>query len=163
MKYKITVVYSAHNIIKGARAYWLKNHMQDIIISPIVLAGLIVWIVYSNEKEMLHGVLLTLAMIYFITVYYLGLINPYLSAKKWNQSGLNSATWLFDESNIQVESELGISKFEWNNIKSFWDLQDVWIINYSNGGHSTLYLDNADEQIKLFIKNKLLKFKAKIS
>jgi len=66
--YEVDVHYDSKTIVKGARAYWYKKYRQDIYLSPIVLLGVIGWLIYSGESNIFYGVVLALAIFYFSAV-----------------------------------------------------------------------------------------------
>lgn len=155
MKYEVEVVYDPKVIVKGAKAYWRKKYRQDIYLSPIVLVVVIFWLLYVNETDVIHGVVLTVSIIYFSLIYYLGFVNPYRSVKHWKALGLHKANMIFEESGFCVKSEVGLWKFDWIKVKSVWALNDIWIINYRSGAHSSIPVEGFSSDLKNFIKDKV--------
>lgn len=125
MQYHVEVTYDSRTIIKGARAYWKRKYRQDIVLSPLVLLAVVFGGISSEQSGFLYGVVLTVSVVYFIVVYYLGLILPYRSVAYWKKSGLRKANIVFSDEGILAETEMGVSRFEWSKVRSVWELNGI--------------------------------------
>lgn len=155
MRYEIEVEYDSQSIIKGAKAYGLRKHRQDVFLSPVFLLVIVVWLIYSGDEGLLAGFLLAIAFGYLLIVYGIVFINPYRSAKIWKRAGLKKAKWTFDDEYIQSTSEIGQIRLKWENVRELWLDGNMWFLIYDSGVHSSLPVADFTEEQKIFVKSKV--------
>ncbi len=155
MQTEITVLYDRDKIIRGGKAYILKKHLQDLILSPIVLMIVLFWGYKTGTNSTIFGMAITFALFYFFAALYLYFLKPYQSANHWERAGLEKAIFKITERGIESESNVGASRFEWNTIKKYWFTQDFLIIIYKSGMHSSIPANDFSEELRSFIVSKI--------
>ena len=155
MQTEIRVLYNRDKIVRGGKAYILKKHFQDLLLSPLVLMVVLFWGYKTGANSTVFGIAITFSVFYFCGSIYLYFLKPYHSANHWEKVGLKEAIFRITESGIESESNIGKSAFEWNTIKKYWFTEEFLILVYKSGMHSSIPVNDFSKELKSFIVSKL--------
>ena len=151
-----------YDIIKGERAYFLKEHLKYIVLFPIFFW---VWIIAtgnSSEDYKIYtysisvfniGILISLFSIYaFISSYF---FKPFKQAKLWNETGLKTVNFIASDISIKIDAPSYEYSCKWCDIEKHWFTKDFLIFTTKHKSYSSIPIGKFNDELQSFIRLKL--------
>ena len=156
MQYEENTIYNKEIINEAAFIYWKKTFASTFIISIACVLLSFILIYFLNFKSWISGTFLAISIISSVIFLWAFFIFRNRSLKIYEQMGSPSAKWIFNESNVIIESNTGKSEIKWKMFKNIIKSQNVWLLTYKNGSYSTFPLAGVSNETLNFIDEKIL-------
>ena len=127
----------------------------------LLVAGFAVLRIVSGKTDLLAGIFLAIAVfgLGIIVVAYFQSRNYRLS--QFRNAG-NSVSYELSEEFFKAKSGMGSTELKWESFKALWIFQKVWLLVFDKNGYLTLPTDQISNEVKEFLKRKIISVGGKV-
>ena len=155
MQFEITVLYDRDSVIRGEKAYILKNHFRDIMISPFALLFVLFYVYKTGSNSIVIFIAAIAALVYFLIFMYLCFLKPFHSAKKTEKHGNIERIFKISDDGIESKSFTNEYFFEWDDINKYWFARDTLVLIAKSKRYSYIPAKGFSNELKSFIVSKI--------
>ena len=161
MNYQFTIQFSEEHIKYACGKYFARFVGIVFPIVCLLVAGFAVARMVSGKTDLLAGVFLTIA------VFGLGIIGvAYFQSRNYRLSQFrktgNSVSYELSEEFFKAKSGMGSMELKWESFKAIWIFQKIWLLVFDKNGYLTLPTDQISNDIKEFLKQKIVSVGGKV-
>ena len=161
MNYQFTIQFSEEHIEYACRKFFVR---YVGVAFPAVCLVCFVWggmLVVSDQQNFFAGVILTLATLGIVLVVAAYFQNRSDRLSQFRQTG-NSVGYELSEEFFKAKSGMGSTELKWESFKAIWTFQKVWLLVFDRSGYLTLPTDQISNDIKEFLKRKIISVGGKV-
>ena len=151
-----------HDIVKGERTYFLKAHLKNIILVPILFWG---WMIATGNSSESYKIftystsifniaifILSFSIYFFVSSYFL---KPLKKAKLWNETGLKTINFIASDTSIKIDAPSYEYSCKWCDIEKYWFTKDFLIFTTKQKSYSSIPIGKFNDELQSFIRLKL--------
>jgi hypothetical protein len=152
MKFDTIVSYSESIVRNSVRAFWWKKLGKELYWAiPVFMVG--VTIIVVSPEHWYYGAFFSLisaiAIIAILSGYFVYLRR---SLALFKEMGDEKCTWIFDDDEFHVQSQIGETRLKWKALKEILKFNKFWLLVYKNGAYSTLPMAGISKECQEFIE-----------
>jgi hypothetical protein len=161
MNYQFTIQFTEEHIKYACRKYFARFVGILFPIICLLVAGFAILRMTSGKPDLIAGILLAVAVIGLgvIAVAYFQNCNYRLSQFRKTGQFIN---YELSEESFKAKSEMGSTDLKWNSFKALWIFQKVWLLVFEKNGYLTLPTDQISNEVKEFLKQKIVSVGGKV-
>ena len=161
MNYHFTIQFSEEHIKYACGKYFVRFAGIVFPVICLLVAGLAVLRMISGKTDLIAGIFLA------VSVIGLGIIAAaYLQSRNYRLSQFRktgkSVSYELSDDFFKAKSEMGSTELKWNSFKALWIFQKVWLLVFDKSGYLTLPVDQSSDEVKEFLKRKIVSVGGKI-
>src|ERR1700690_2531153 len=161
MNYQFTIRFSEGHIKYACRKFFARYIGIGFPIIWLLMMVFLVARMSSGKMDMVVGIylavligsLLIFAFAYFQRCSYL--------LSQFRKTG-NLVNYELSDEFFKAKSNLGSTELKWEAFKAIWAFPKVWLLMFDKAGYLTLPTDQIDNEIKEFLKRKIISVVGKI-
>ncbi|MCP4702708.1 MAG: YcxB family protein [Gammaproteobacteria bacterium] len=150
----IKLRYSESLIREAVRSYWWKQVGPAFLITEILLAAGLVYLIVIGNRTWFIGMLGTVLILGFVTITASYIVQLRRSLKRLQQMKAPEATLELGEERFRVTTNIGSSEIDWSLISQIWRFDKVWFLCFSPNEFMTLPIAELTQEAKSFIISK---------
>ncbi|HXR04637.1 MAG TPA: YcxB family protein [Verrucomicrobiae bacterium] len=161
MNYQFTVQFSEEHIKYACGKYYARFVGFVFPVVCLLVAAFAVIRMVSGKADLFAGILLAVAVIGLgiIVAAYFQSRNYRLS--QFRKTG-NSVSYELSEEFFKAKSQMGSTEMKWKSFKAIWIFQKVWLLVFDKNGYLTLPVDQISNEVKEFLKRKIISVGGKV-
>jgi hypothetical protein len=161
MNYQFTVQFSEEHIKYACDKYFARFVGFVFPVMCLLVAAFAVLRMVSGKADLFAGILLAVAVIGLgiIVAAYFQSRNYRLS--QFRKTG-NSVSYELSEEFFKAKSQMGATEMKWESFKSIWIFQKVWLLVFDKNGYLTFPVDQISNEVKEFLKRKIISVGGKV-
>jgi hypothetical protein len=161
MNYQFTIQFGEEHIKYACSKYYIRFLGIKFLIACLLVTGCSIFLILSGKVDFPAGIFLA------VPVIVLGIIAAaYFQNRNYRLSQLRktgkSVSYEFSEDFFKTKSGMGSMEVKWNSFKSLWIFQKVWLLVFDKNGYLTLPSDQISNEVKEFLKQKIISVGGKI-
>jgi hypothetical protein len=161
MNYQFTIQFSEEHIRYACRKFFAR---YIGIAFPAVCLALLVWgglRIAQGQRDLFAGVILSVAALGIIFVVAAYFQNCSYRLSQFRQTG-NAVSYELSEELFKAKSGMGSTELNWESFKAIWVFQKVWLLMFDKAGYLTLPTDQVSNEVKEFLKQKIVSVGGKV-
>ena len=161
MNYQFTIQFTEEHIKYACGKYFARFVGIAFPIACLIVGGSAVLRMVSGKMDLLAGMLLAIPL-FGIAV----MVSAYFQSRSSRLSQFRktgkSVSYELSEEFFKAKSEMGSTELKWNSFKALWVFQKVWLLVFDKNGYLTLPTDQVSNEVKEFLKQKIVSVGGKI-
>ena len=162
MNHQFTIQFTEEHIKYACRKFFARYMGIGLPIVGVLMLAALLQRVHSGQVDLLSGFLLAVVVmgVGIFASAYLQRRNYAISQLKKMGNGLVSYE-LSDEF-FKAKSNLGSTELKWEAFKAIWIFPAVWLLMFDKAGYLTLPVEQISNEVKDFLKQKIISVGGKI-
>jgi hypothetical protein len=155
MKHEATLIYTEQLIRTAVLAFWRRTVGVGFVFAIAAVAGGLVAFLWFGVTSWVVGALATVlvfAVAFAVTLYVVHYRN---AITKLRQMPSFRATFVAEEWQFSVTSELGSSTLPWSSVQDLWRFERCWLLLFSKAQFITLPLECLPTEMQSFILQRM--------
>lgn len=161
MSHQFTIQFTEEHIKYACRKFFAR--FVGIVFPTLCLlvAAVAVLRMASGKADLLSGVFLTVAVLglFFVLAAYFQRLAYSLS--HFRKTG-KTVSYELSEELFKAKSGLGATEVKWEAFKAIWTFRKVWLLMFDKANYLTLPADQISNDVKEFLKRKIISVGGKI-
>ena len=162
MSHQFTIQFTEGHIKYACRKFFVRYVGIGFPIAWSLMVVVFAQRVASHKADILAGVCVTVAVmsaLFFLSIYVKRLAYSLTQFRKFG----NKVSYELSEDFFRARSEMGSSELKWETFQGIWIFPKVWLLMYDKAGYLTLPVDQISQEVKKFLKRKMVSVGGKIT
>jgi hypothetical protein len=161
MNHQFTIQFSEEHIKYACGKYFSRFVGFVFPVVCLLVAAFAVLRMISGKADLFAGIFLAVAVIglgIIIAAYFQSRNYRLLQFRKTG----NSVSYELSEDLLKAKSQMGSIEMKWGSFKALWIFQKVWLLVFDKNGYLTLPVDQISDDVKEFLKWKIISVGGKV-
>jgi len=161
MNYQFTIQFTEEHIKYACRKFFVRFVGVAFPVVCLLLAAFAVLRMAFGEMDWLAGICLAVAVLGLGIVVAAYVQRRAYSLSHFRKTG-NSVSYELSEEFMKAKSALGSVELKWESFKGIWIFPEVWLLMIDKANYMTLPADQISNEIKEFLKRKIISVGGKV-
>jgi hypothetical protein len=155
MKHEATLVFTEPLLREAVFAFWRRSVGFGFGVAVLALTTSLVLFLWQGDRSWLVGALATVLFFSLGFAALLYLVHYRNALNKLRSMPSKRATFVVEEAQFSVTSELGSSTLPWSSVQALWRTPNCWLLLFSKAQFITLPLACLSEEMRQFIAQRI--------
>jgi hypothetical protein len=161
MNHQFTIQFSEEHIKYACRKFFARFVGIGFPVACLLVAAVAVFRMISGKTDLLAGIFLTVAVVGVVFVGTAYFQRRAHALSHFHQTG-ETVSYELSEEFFKAKSGLGSTEVKWESFKAIWTFPKVWLLMFDRANYLTLPADQISNDIKEFLKRKIISVGGKV-
>jgi YcxB-like protein len=155
MKHQATLVFTEPLLREAVSTFWRRSVGPGFGVAVLALTASLALFLWQGDRSWLVGALATVLVLSLGFAALLYLLHYRNAINKLRSMPSKQATFVAEDAQFSVTSELGSSTLPWASVHALWRAPNCWLLLFSKAQFITLPLACLSAEMQVFIAQRI--------